>query len=532
MGNLGMDFGTTNSSVYYFDKQKNDFWFLTIGNQRLEFFPTMIAYGKEDNTKLIGESAKLYQFSPKMDVYNHFKLSLGRNAKECNGREKAPYDIAKDFFKEVLSEYCQKTGMEIDKIVLTVPDIWKNEITKKTATENLLEMFSELGYSYEQIRFESEPVAAAAYYCKMLNNCYQGYVVVVDFGGGTLDLTLCKVDENSDITVMRRCGNSGDYNGCAGIAFDEALAERIIKKYNLNIKNGSKEFYNLFNAIESAKINSVGTDSVLRDAYAGYDQYSGCFLDDKLAFSVPDSRFVGEEYDVMASDIIEVFDEVNKPALTENLQRMKEYCKELNIDINQQDNFRILMVGGFSNLYCVEACCREEFDSLPGIKDERFDDKMHLGNRCSTAIANGAAIIAEGMTKVNYLCQTDVGYYYYDVESADEKYATVIQKDAPVSDYSEPVFSNLILQNMFIGSEIRIKLFFDDGYGKIPVYLDESFKALCPDFDNINNSYQLGFSMNRQRIPILHIRDKNGKENTHSLNSLIEKIAIRKVDTK
>ena len=236
--------------------------------------------------------------------------------------------------------------------------------------------------------------------------------------------------------------------------------------------------------------------------------------------TVTDSRSFGADYEVLASDIAETFEEVNADALTEALNTMKNYCAELGVDINSQDSFRVLTVGGFSNLYSVEHICRESFDSSSGLIDSRFDTEMRKGNRTATAIANGAAIIADGRVKVDYLCQTDIGFYYYDISSKDEKLKIVISKGDHVLDCLEPIFTNLTLYNTNIGNYAKIKLFLNDGSGKLTFYIDKPFKALCPDSENEDNCYQIGFSMNRCRMPMLHIRDKNGKENVYSLNSI------------
>ncbi len=534
--NIGIDFGTTNSIISFFDDNKKAYDFIKFGNQTLDFFPTMIAYKKAAPTDvIIGEAAKLKQFSADYDIYNLFKFLLGEQANYTNGRAKSPLEVTKDFFKKIISETECIRQTDITNIVLTVPDIWKNDDKNKIAVDNLINIFSELGFDTQaQIIFESEPVAATAYYCKEIcNGAYRGYCLVIDYGGGTLDLTLCKVGEDNQITVLRRCGDGGSNGyGCAGVAFDRALTRRIIKKYDLDAekyKDSSPFFVALCNDVENNKIACCETTrKVLNKYYSNYDTFTRQSYTDGVAFTVTDSRNFGADYEVLASDIAETFEEVNADALTEALDTMKNYCTELGVDINSQDSFRVLTVGGFSNLYCVEHICRESFDSSSGLIDSRFDTEMRKGNRTATAIANGAAIISNNQATVYYNSQTDIGFYYY--KSCERYEALLIKRDSPLDDYKEPVYFNGHLYLSSDDRSIKICLFFDFGDGKIPYEMDETFFDLCPNRDMENNYYQIGFSISRHRIPLIHIKDSKGEVNTHSLHKIINKVSLNSVD--
>ncbi len=532
MAKIGFDFGTTNSACCFYDQKKQVFDFLKFDMQALDFFPTMIAYRKDDDSiRYIGEMAKKYQFSPSFDVYELFKMSLGQNAKDKGGRMKCPREVARDFIDEVIQKFVAKSQTLVNNIVMTVPDIWKNEEKNKIAVDNLTAIYEQLGFEVnERVAFESEPVSAAAYYCREIkDNSYEGHLVVIDYGGGTLDLTLCRTNDGKNINVLRRCGNGGNADmGCAGTAFDNGMTQRIIDKYNLDkekYKSGTQEFLALRNAFEEAKISSTEiTKDVLCDYYKAYDKITGENYNDRSAFIVS-GYGLEDDYDVMASDVAKVYQEVNFEVMEEALTQMKKHCKELCVDINSQEHFRVLMVGGFSNLYCVESQVRKAFESIDGVRDDRFDDGMNLAAR-STAIAHGAAIIADGMVTVEYNCQSDIGFYYYDIFSESEKAIAIIEKDKPVKDYMEPRYFDGFLTLNKSGKFNSIRLFFDDGNGKIPVRMEESFRELCPNIDVSDNAYQIGFSIGKHQIPMIHIRDKSGAVRNESLNRVLEKISL------
>lgn len=68
-----------------------------------------------------------------------------------------------------------------------------------TTRENIRTILTDIGLNKEQFSFQSEPVSAAAYFCrqwkKTQNSPFLGKLLVIDYGGGTLDVTLCEVSE-------------------------------------------------------------------------------------------------------------------------------------------------------------------------------------------------------------------------------------------------------------------------------------------------------------------------------------------------
>jgi hypothetical protein len=65
-----------------------------------------------------------------------------------------------------------------------------------------------------------------------------------------------------------------------------------------------------------------------------------------------------------------------------------------------------------------------------------------------------------------------------------------------------------------------------NGAGRIQAALDQSAKELFPNIDDRDNAYRIGFSVNKNLIPTIHIKDKNGAIESTSLSKLLEKISI------
>lgn len=526
---VGFDFGTTNSLVCVRTEDDGKVKFLGIENHR-DSFPTVIAYDKEDGTRVIGAQARSYRNSEDegYDAYDNFKLSLGDGARESGGRDKSPLQVTQDFISEVLQKLEEIRSINAENILLvqTVPDVWKHEIENRSALENLAEVYENLGLDTDgQVCFESEPVSAAAYYLKeVCKGEYAGYVIVVDYGGGTLDLTLCRVNENGEIEVLWSCGDGGRrQSGCAGYAFDRAAVKRLVDRYGLDKSEyapGKPAFGELEINFENSKISAVqATEKALKVYYE-----SGMIFDGKV-FDVKDPA-TRKIYKVYASDLHRAFEEINREPLCQTLEQMKEYCQSNGIDVKDTEKLRVLLVGGFSNLYCVERTVRDSFESEEGNGDARFDNGISREER-SLAIAHGACLIAAGITPVVHINQNEMGFFgrnsWGEVVSVP-----VIERGRPIREYLEPQFSPHTVVRAFHGLPVNLELYFDDGYGKIKMQMGEEFRSICPNYDREKNTYRIGFSIDRHRIPKLHVRDESGAETVTSLYQIISKLpAVR-----
>ena len=68
-----------------------------------------------------------------------------------------------------------------------------------------------------------------------------------------------------------------------------------------------------------------------------------------------------------------------------------------------------------------------------------------------------------------------------------------------------------------------------NGIGRIQAALDQSVGEIFPNMDKANNTYQIGFSVDKNLIPTVHIKDATGTVNSVSLNKLLERIAVCEV---
>lgn len=560
--NIGLDFGMTNSTISFFDKESNGLTNFK-PDAAAEYIPTIIAYNKNRSDEiLIGNAAKAKLTSKSYDTYENFKLHLGKRFdKVIDGKNKTPKDVAHDFIKKLLESF-QNQYRDIQSIVMTVPNIWIGEESNKTARDNIKDIFSFLGYDgkdkdgKDKFRLVSEPIAAAAYFCYAYENIdywntnhskqpYNGFITVIDYGGGTLDVTLCKVI-NGKISVLdgKGLGEDNQTNGQAGVAFDEAVIEKLINDNNLSIDKNSIRFIKLRNSFEEQKISECPKITKLLKMY-----FSGptgpAIVKKEVLFPLVYNDDIGEEINVYCEDLVDCFNRINAPILHDSLIKIQQFLDANSIDSNDQNNFRILLVGGFSNFFAVEAEVKKYFapktknKSSYDYEDKRFEQPFPPINR-SFAISKGAALIAQEMVDVEYLCPYKIGYFVPNYIEED-KYImaprVVIEKDTKISTIKEPKYlekPSIEFSHEFLKQFVKLVIFIDDGRpneaGLSKAALDEKAVELFPNISKAENKYSIGFSVDENYIPTIYIKDINsGDVKPTPLNKWLEKIAIREV---
>jgi len=464
------------------------------------------------------------------EAYEHFKLLLGKNAdKVIEGKTKTPTQVTHDFIKKLLDEY--KTSQNIDKldgIVMTVPDTWVREESNRTARENIEGIFKKLGYNDSEFRLESEPVGAATYFCwsfeQKQGKEYTGYITVVDYGGGTLDVTLCEAMNGRRIKILESSCGYGEYNetnGCAGVAFDEAVIEKFIRDKNLPFKKGDSKFIKLRNRFEDMKITEC--EKITKDLKDYYDASGNVEGEQLFSLEYNDE---GDTLDVCCEDLDQCFNKVNAPMLKKSLEQIKQYFLVHKVDSKAPEHFKVLLVGGFSNFYAVEKEVMESFDAKSGDIDKRFE-QPEIRNR-TLAISKGAALIAAGEFSIEHTCTNTYGYVRYGANESDELvpfYIPVIERGIEIRKLNSPKFADA--KEYVRQKEGKLSIFMDGDAGRRKYALPKSIKELFPDVDDNDRDkwYQIGFSVNtvnNRQIPTVYIKDEHSPGKPISWNELIE----------
>lgn len=517
--NLGIDLGTSNTSVCFFNREQRAYDYLRFDENRQNYFPSMITYRPDEDRPLIGFRAR------KMMHTKGSRYFLGREIKLRMGKDevvrgRTVMDILTDQLAAILTKFHEERNATPGKIVLTVPAKWMEKRGTRKELMMLEQAFQTLGFDKSEVTFESEPVAAAAYfYHELMKDSFTGYCLVVDYGGGTLDASLIYISEEKEIKVVYTTGVTGEVGiGCAGEAFDREICCRMIERNDIEIpqsardQNGkldcdSKWFLKLMRDVEAGKISDSGrTTRALKAYYAAYGQERQQ-LRSKIAFEVTDAE--DNIYEVTVGEVVDAFEKVNLPFLKNLLEEILSFCKTAGI-VPCRDTFYILPTGGFSQLYCVDVVIRQILGETYG------NNPLNLLDRDAriTAIAHGAAILSDRLLSVVPVCRQDVGIVFYDTSTHDSKRSVLLHKNTPARDCQKPVFMTSYFESAWMSPFHELEIFSGDTSHHVAV------GDLCPLSGKEGTAYWFGLALVDQAI-LLYSRDRSGTVRMKSLEYIL-----------
>lgn len=215
MGNInfGIDLGTTNSGICKFVDGKVIIYKNPVGFS--DTLPSIVAYRK--GRIFIGDKARELLKSGNPDVFASFKRKMGTEhiyQISENQEQKTPIDFSSMILKELQSFIPDEKPQSI---VITIPasfDTVQSNATKKAG----------LSAGFKQVVLLQEPIAACLAYANFQNieNQEEKNWLVYDFGGGTFDVALVKINER-ELKIIDHEGN----NFLGGVDLDHLVIEKL-----------------------------------------------------------------------------------------------------------------------------------------------------------------------------------------------------------------------------------------------------------------------------------------------------------------
>jgi len=371
----GIDLGTTNSAIARMETGEPVIK-KSLDSQK-DTVPSCISI-KRNRAIEVGDKA-LRQFGVDMRMQNNnpeYSSNVFIEFKRTMGTDKIYHSshLEKDLTSEELSAEVLKklkqpiTDEIVNAVVVTVPA--KFGANQKEATKKAAELAG-----FEQIELLSEPVAAAYAY-GVKSKSKDGYWVVFDFGGGTFDAALLKIEEG----IFKVISTEGDnYLGGKNIDFaiiDEILLPYFKSKYSLgdidNNSEGLDKFRNQFKDIaEKAKIDLSSNPSVdlLSDLGDDYGK---------------DDEGIPFEFDLTISQ--EELNKVQEPFFQRATDITKELLKRNHLKGNQIN--ALILVGGPT----LTPLLRE-------MLKQQVSDNVDISVDPMTVVAKGAALYASSINR-------------------------------------------------------------------------------------------------------------------------------------
>jgi len=214
-----MDFGTTYTLLSPLDNFRR-------GNAPV-FIPSYFTYF--NGIKLVGDELKeaLKRATPEGTVVHAFKNHLGVKNKMKIGKGSPDLDVCelgKEYFRKIFKEQFdlnfEQEGVEPGTILLSTPVRFSHE--QRQVVRDIFEK----EFGFQKVLFVFEPTAAligADFGNTRLEE--DGRVLVVDWGGGTLDLSVVEFQKSA----YREINIGGDASELGGHEMDMKIARDLLK---------------------------------------------------------------------------------------------------------------------------------------------------------------------------------------------------------------------------------------------------------------------------------------------------------------
>ncbi len=364
-------------------------------------FPSYVAFTK-DGQRLVGEPAKRQAVSNPEGTISAIKRKMGTDYKvKAHGKEYTPQQITAFVLQKIKTDAEAFLGDTVNKAVLTVPAYFNDN--QRTATKDAGAIAG-----LEVVRIINEPTAAALAYGIDKTEKEQK-ILVYDFGGGTLDVTIMEFSEG----VFEVISTSGDTQ-LGGTDMDTAIvdhvAEQFQKESGIDIRNDKMALQRLREASEKAKIE---LSNVLE-------------TDINLPFITADAT--GPKHLVM---------KLSRAKLEELVRPIVEKCKGsvdqaiTDAKLTPKDVTKIIFVGGPTRMPIVQ----KFVEDYVGTQGERGVDPME-------SVAMGAAIQAGVLTgEVKDVVLLDVTPLSLGIETLGGVATKLIERNTTIPTKKSETFS-------------------------------------------------------------------------------------------
>lgn len=421
---FGIDLGTTNSAIC---KMEGGMLVIIKTDMQMDTLPSCISYNKKKSEK-VGTTAynNLRQDRSSAtkkwkaldeNVFIEFKRDMGTDKKSISS------NMGDSFSPEQLSAEVLKTlksfiGDEnVSAAVITIPAKFKAD--QIAATKRAAKLAG-----IEHCELLQEPIAASmAYGLSSANK--NGQWLVFDFGGGTFDAALIKVEDG----IMQVKDTEGD-NYLGGKNLDYAIVDNIIIPYLQE------------NFVINEIMANETTRNILRDAMKYYAEQAKNQLSFKSQTDITsqlDEFGEDDEGNEIELDLI-VTQEQLKPILAKVYQKAIDIAKDLlkRNGLTGADLDELILVGGPTFSPVLREMLREQI--TPNV-DTSIDPM--------TAVAKGAALFASGIdseVKEEIAVGTIALNLSYEANSVQSmEYVTVqLDNNECTGDIPEKIFVELV----------------------------------------------------------------------------------------
>ncbi len=361
---IGIDLGTSTSEVSVVTDGKP----VLIPNKAGKFItPSVVHIGEYGN--LFGEAAAEYLLTrPECTFMEVKRLTASGETLNARGKDYTPEEIQSLLIKYLAESAEDYLGESVSRAVITVPAYFNDAQRRATARAGELA-------GLEVMRIINEPTAAALDYgLSNLTGCNN--ILVFDFGGGTLDVTVLEMFEG----IMEVKASHGN-NRLGGKDFDEIVMRKLLGDFELESLADARARMRLKQAAELCKT-----------ALSSDEEYHVSL---PFLYTGKNGKAVSVERTVTRAEFDEWINELARTALVP----MRQALTDAGLTQGQLDI--VLLVGGSTRIPLIRKLVA---DSLGIIPQSLIDPDL--------AVARGAAVQAALLEEIQFdgdgLVLTDV----------------------------------------------------------------------------------------------------------------------------
>lgn len=350
---IGIDLGTSNSAAAAMIGGKPTIIQAAEGaSVGGKAFPSVVAFTNTGEL-LVGEPARRQMISNPEGTVLAAKRKMGTDFKfNVRGKSYSPQQISSFILQKIKKDAEAFLGDTVDRAVITAPAYFNDN--QRQATKDAGDIAG-----LQVVRIINEPTAASlAYGLDKIQKDLK--IMVFDFGGGTLDVTIMEMGGG----VFQVKSTSGDTQ-LGGTDMDNVIIEYILQEFKqqtgLDVRNDKAAMMRIREAAEKSKIelsNLVSTEINL--PFLAYDPSTG---PKNLIINLTRSKL----------------EELLRPIVEKCKNPMLQAIQDAKLTPSEID--KIIMVGGPTRMPLV----RQFVATIMGKEPERGVDPME-------AVALGAAI--------------------------------------------------------------------------------------------------------------------------------------------
>ena len=331
MAVIGIDLGTTNSLGCVYRNGKAEL----IPNAYGSYLTPSVVSMMEDGRLVVGQPAKDRLITHPERTVSSFKKDMGTGRSWKLGEKSfLPEELSSLVIRSIVEDAQNDLGEEIEEAVISVPAYFHDEQRVAVKRAGAL-----AGIRVERIVNEPSAAALASYFTR---NEEQN-MLVFDFGGGTLDVSLVDCFDTM-VEIVSVAGN----NRLGGDDFDRLIAEHFLREHGVARQQlRAQEYAVLLKQAERCKKLLSEQEEAVMHAMVGDQVYESTYTMDRL------------------------FEE--SKAL---LKEIRQVMKDGKMTIHDVD--LVVMAGGSSKMPLIQKYIRHLFHKAPMVQGN-CDELIALG---------------------------------------------------------------------------------------------------------------------------------------------------------